>query len=421
MARYGRVARVSENDKSFIKMENIAILNICDWGSTGKIANNLLRKFREKGYSAYFFYGRGTTNTKPFSYKIESDFEVYSHIVMSRITGLQGSFSPFGTRKLIRLLEKLNIDTVFLISIHGYYIDESAFFSYVARKNLKLIYLMIDEYSYLGKCTNDPICSTYIEGKGKCPNIKAYPRSLFFNTCPYIIKKKKRCYESMKNATFVGPEFLVRNAEKSYLGKYMNKVILDEAINLELYKPLETIDLQKNYGINTNKTILLCVAPSNHPHRGAPIFLELAKRFTDDDRFVFIHLGYKEKDTSSLPINYIPISFVESDNIVAQLYSVADLLINPSIHDAMSNTCLESLACGTPIVCFNTSGMPYLMDETVGRLIEIGDMDALVKIVKNTRKKTQDQIDTCRNYALKRYDNRLYVDKLIRIVENGYV
>ena len=226
------------------------------------------------------------------------------------------------------------------------------------------------------------------------------------------MRKKEKYYKLMKNAIFVGPEFLVNKANKSYLGRFMRTLVLDEAINLDDYSPKETIELQKTLKISDDKIILLCVAPSNHPHRGADYFISAAKHFANDERFVFIHIGYKYEDTSSLPSNFIAIRYVESDADVAKYYSMADLLINPSMADAMSNTCLEALACGTPIACFNMSGMPYLMDESVGTLLPPRDLNGIVKLIDKTKKKTDVIKTTCREYALKRYDSKKWADKI---------
>lgn len=399
-------------------MRNIAVINVCDDMSTGKIAMGFYNDLKAKGYNTYFYHGSGTIHPDPHIIRIDTVLEYYFHTFMSRLTGMQGSFSVLATKRLIKSMNERMIDTIILVSVHGYYLNERMFFNYVANKNIRLVYTMIDEYPFLGACGFEPQCQKYITGIGRCPNVRnKYPKSWFFDTCGSVLKRKKECYLKLNNAIFCGPEFLDNKASKSLLGKYMKRVVLDEAIDMDLYQPRDVTDLRKELGIEEGKIIILCVASTSNPWKGADFFIEAAKRIGDDSRFVFIHIGYKYSDVSDLPSNYIPIRFVEKDSDFARYYSLADLLVYPSVADAMSNVCIESFACGTPIVCFDISGMPYLLDETVGKLVPPRDVDALVNEIKAAKKKTEDDVNTCRHYALKRYDRRVNIEKLIEIAE----
>jgi len=84
----------------------------------------------------------------------------------------------------------------------------------------------------------------------------------------------------------------------------------------------------------------------------------------------------------------------------------------------MPNACLESLACGTPLLCFNISGMPYIANQTTAIFVEPRNIDQLCDVIKKTHKKTPEIISVCRKYAESRYDNKKYYDKL---AEFGYL
>lgn len=396
-------------------MRNVAIINICKDKSTGKISMGLFNNLRNKGYNTFFYYGRGDESKDSRIMKIDSDLEVYVHAFLSRITGKQGAYSYRASARLLSSLNKNQIDTIFLVNPHGYYLNERMLFNYIARHNIRLVYTLIDEYAYLGACTNEPECMKFITGEGKCPNIKKYPKSLFFDSCGSILKRKMECYQKLRNAVFVGPEFLINNASKSLLGQYMNLAVLDEAIDVDMYHPYDASDLREELRIESDKIIVLCVANTNNPLKGADYYIEAAKKFTGSNRYVFVHVGYKYSDIQSLPSNYIPIKYVEKDVDLAKYYSMADVLVYTSIADAMSNVCLESLACGTPLLCFDISGMPYLMDNTVGQLVPPKNVSMLIEAIRRIKKKTPDVVNTCREYALRRYNNKEYADKLIQI------
>jgi len=396
-------------------MKNIAIVNSCDWGSTGKISKAILKDFISKGYNAYFYYGRGGISNGIDSFRFENKFEIRIHALLSRITGLQGWYSRLATKRLIKYLINNSIDTVFLLSPHGYYLCEKYLYDYIIKSGIRLIYIMIDEYAYLGKCGAPLGCSNYKNYCKQCPKWNKYPESWFFDRSYDIFQMKLHAYSKMKNVLFVGPEFVVNNAKQSPLGDYMNLQILDEAIDLDLYKPVETIELRRELGIKEHQIVFLCVAPAKDEIKGARFFVEAAKFFADNDKMVFIHIGYNNNLSYSNK-NFIPIEYIKNDGDLVKYYSMADLFVFPSLADTMSNTCIEALACGTPLLCFNISGMPYLLDETVGTLIPPQNVDSMINEIKKTVKKDDATIQTCRRYAEKRYDKKHYSDKLIKIV-----
>ena len=44
------------------------------------------------------------------------------------------------------------------------------------------------------------------------------------------------------------------------------------------------------------------------------------------------------------------------------LYSAADVVVAPSMQENLSNTVMESIACGTPVVAFDIGGMPDMIN-----------------------------------------------------------
>lgn len=394
-------------------MKNIAIINVLQDKSTGKIAFNLLNQLSDKGYNVTFFYGRGDKSSDERLIRIDTPIEFYVHAFLARLTGLQGSFSCFATERMLKKIKKRNVDTIILINPHAYYLNEKRLYSFVAQNNLRFINIIPDEYSYLGRCAVSPQCERYKTGNGKCPNIHSYPNSWFFDPCPLIMQRKENCYKQLKRAKFVGPGFVIDNLKNSYLGQFMPSSVLDEAINMRLYHPCETKELKEKLGIADEKIVVLCIAP---PYKGVGYFKQVAAHFKDDGRYVFVHVG-KDEETLNQS-NYIHVSYVKENSDLAIFYSMADLFLFPSLADTMSNACLESLACGTPLLVFNISGMPYLLDDTVGTLVEPRDVEGLITVVSRTEKKTKDTIARCRTYAEKRFDMDNYADKVIEIANS---
>ena len=62
----------------------------------------------------------------------------------------------------------------------------------------------------------------------------------------------------------------------------------------------------------------------------------------------------EESEEFKLKSNYV--GRIYDDATLAILYSAADVMVVPSEQENLSNTIMESLSCGTPIVCFDIGG-----------------------------------------------------------------
>lgn len=407
-------------------MKNVAIINNGDAGSTGNIAKNLQKMLSAKGYNCIFCYGRGENGNSIDTYRIDSEFELRYHALLTRITGRQGFYSNSATLKLLELFEAREIDTIYIVCIHGYYINEKRLYEYIANNHIRLIHIMIDEYAFTGKCAYTNNCNNYKNGCGHCPHKKEYPASQLFDGSSEVFEMKKKTYAKLQNAIFVGPQFVVDQAKKSplfYENRNVELSVLDEAIDMDIYYPRDSTELKQKLGIDESRIIITCVVPYNggkNDRKGGRFFIELARRFERDSRFAFIHVGYRNNNPEELPSNYIPIGFIMDQNLLAEYFSLGDIFVFPSLLDTMPNACLDALACGTPLLCFDISGMPYIASNEVGTFVEAENVDSLCEIVNKTQHKTQDLVNKCREYALSRYDSKKYNIKLIELGNKNY-
>ncbi len=402
-------------------MKNVAIINISNYGSTGKIASGLHGYLQSQGINSLFCYGRGETVMDNTFYRIDNPFEIKFNSLLSRLFGDHGCHSFVPTKRLLRLFEKKSIDGVFLVNLHADYINEDMLLQYIAKKGLPVVYIMIDEYPFLGKCSYNSGCERYKVGCGKCPQVKTYPYSWFFDRSRKKYNLKKRVYPLLKKSAFVAPEFVLKKANTSPLMEGKRLIIVDEAIDVERCQPRNNKEIRKSLSIPEDKVVIVSVVPYSGQinRKGGHFFLQLAKLFEGDDKFVFVHVGFNA-EKHLCPKNFIPIGFIKDQNQLPNYYSIADLFVFPSLDDTMPNTCLEALACGSPLLCFNTSGMPYVADSSCGQFVEPGNVEEMAKVIKETKKKGEKTIEHCRNYALKRYDSRIYFKRLSVLLDSLY-
>lgn len=394
-----------------------AIINTCDWGSTGRIAIGLLNHLNRDSQKAIFCYGRGANSNNKERYRFSTKMEVLLHALYTKVTGHLNGASFLATKRLIRRLKKEKVKNVFLVNIHGKIINERVFLDFLVKDNINVVYIMADESAFLGNCTYRNGCSKYINGCQVCPILNRFQRIINPRVSAKSFSDKQSSYSNL-NITFIAPEFVINSGADSPLLKNQRTRIVDEAINVGVNYPRETEALRRQLGISEDKIIIGCVAPygAKHKRKGVEYFISAAKCLEHDDRFVFLHVGFLNGDKSSLPANYIPRGFVSDQEQLACYYSLFDVFVFPSVEDTMPNACLEALACGTPLVCFNISGMPYLGDKSVMTLVEPCNIEQLADVISGTKRKTTEIIGTCREYALRRYDSAKYFERIEAIM-----
>ena len=398
-------------------MEASAIINTSDFGSTGRIATGLQSHLMAKGEKCILCYGQGTWRDDDERYKFASFCDMAIHKLNNIITGSLCCASVVATHRLVRRLRQLKVNNVYLINLHGLYLNERILFDYLVSDGIRVVYIMADESAFLGNCFYRNGCEKYKTECWGCHLQNSLQRIIKPEASHKAYMIKRKAYTQMKCA-FVAPEFVILSAKESPLLAGCRTEIIDEAIDVNRNRPKDTTVLRKSLGIDDNKIVIGCVAPFRDPRKGVKYYLEAARKLEVDDRFVFVQVGYNLPDKSDLPKNYIPIGFVNNQETLAEYYSLADLFVFPSLADTMPNACLEALACGSPLLCFNVSGMPYIGDETVMTLVPEKDVEQMVEVFLKTTKKNEMVISTCREYALQRYDNQKYFQKLVHTMKS---
>ena len=104
-----------------------------------------------------------------------------------------------------------------------------------------------------------------------------------------------------------------------------------------------------------------------------------------------------------------------------EFYSAADVFVNPTYEDNFPTTNLEALACGTPVITYNTGGSPEAIDETTGIVVEKGNLSALADAIRRLQNMPIDAT-ACRQRAKTYYDKEIcferYVDIYDKMINN---
>ncbi len=114
-------------------------------------------------------------------------------------------------------------------------------------------------------------------------------------------------------------------------------------------------------------------------------------------------------------------NIIQSQNELAELYSLADVFVTPAIEDNLPNTIMESLACGTPVVAFNTGGIPdMVVHQENGYLAEYkssADLAAGIHYVLSSGKKNELSANA-RKKVLDNFTNEIVASKYMAVYQS---
>lgn len=329
-------------------------INIFATLSTGRIAVDLYKTLVENGNEGCIAFARGSIEKDVPNIKIGSELDVKLHGIATRITDKTGFYSTKPTKKLIEQIKQYNPDIIHLHNIHGYYINIELLFDFLKDYNKPVIWTLHDCWAFTGHCAYFDLanCNKWKSHCEKCPQKKEYPKSLFLDNSYWNFNKKRELFCGVKNMTLVTPsKWLSELVKFSFLKEYPIEVI-NNGIDLSVFKPTES-NIRKHYNLE-DKFIILGVAGVWDKRKGLSDFIELSKNL--DDRFRIVVVGVTEKQRQRLPKNMVGILRTHNVKELAQLYSAADVFVNPTYEDNFPTTNLEALACGTPVITYNTGG-----------------------------------------------------------------
>lgn len=390
----------------------IYIIN-CNWGNggPGSISRDLYYAAIEKGHIVRFAYGRGDIPSNINCFRFTNNLDIYSHYFKALFFDAEGFGSKTSTKRLISDIESFKPD---IISIHnelGHILNVDIFVKYIRKSKIRTFWTLHDAWLLTGHCITG-LCDRFAIGCGKCPRKKEYPRSLFVDKSSQNLQKKKSIFiPVIDNLSFITPSIWLKNLlEHSHLKSYSVNVI-NNGIDLKVFSHVDS-DLRNKYHLE-NKTILLAVANVWSSFKGLCYFYELST-LLDNDKYALVCIGSKQPRHINKKYKVITLDKTERIEELVQWYSVADWFINPTLGDNFPTVNLEALACGTPVITFNTGGSPESI-EGCGFVVKQKDIFSIKRIVESNNSLITKE--SCLNKA-KNYDKSLKYGAYLALFEN---
>ncbi len=396
-------------------MKVLQVNSVFGYGSTGRIAADICKVLAAQGHEARVAYGRGAASQDQL--RFASSLSVLAHVAGTRLLDLHGLMSRRVTGRLIREIEAWGPDLVHLHNIHGYYVNYPMLFEYLARKKLPIVWTLHDCWAFTGHCAHfDYIgCRRWLSGCGKCPQKGEYPSSWVADSSRHNYRCKETAFGLPPRLTLVTPSgWLGGLVGQSFL-RNRRSLVIHNGIDTETFRPTDRA-WRRSRGLES-RFVLLGVASIWTERKGRNALLGLVESLPDD--CVLVLVGKAREGLADLP-RVIHVARTDSVAELAELYSSADVYVNPTLEDNFPTTNLEALACGTPVVTYRTGGSAESIDEATGIVVPKGDSEALREAVMAVRSRGRDAYSVaCRDRACSKYAKGDRYGDYIRLYEES--
>ncbi len=281
-----------------------------------------------------------------------------------------------------------------------------------------IVWTLRDMWPMTGGCHYALGCDRFKIGCGQCPLLNG---NKLKDLSKFIWSRKKKFLNP--KITLVGiSNWISEQAKESELFRNFPVHTIENNIDLSDFFPEDKEKAKKVLSISTNRKIVLVGAHSvKSYYKGFDKFLE-ALTYLDGSKYLICTFGnLEQRELSEKDFEFHNFGFINDVNFLRAAYSMSDVFVAPSIMEAFGKTIAESMASGTPVVCFNATGPRDIVDHKVnGYKAEPFDPKELAKgiewISKNTdySKLSANAIEKVRT----KYDSKIIAKKYESLYEN---
>ncbi len=276
-----------------------------------------------------------------------------------------GLFSyPILGNNITHLEEVKNADIIYIHWVLNGFLNLKSLAN-LARLKKPIIIFMHDMWSFTGGCHYSFTCENYKTGCHDCQMFSGYMKK---KLPPRSFKKKLSLYSRFDNFYFIAPsKWLYECAKQSLLTKNKPVFYIPNLLDNTIFKPYDKKIAKKVLNINTNETVISFGAVSlNNPYKGWAYLqqsLQILKQQYDLENVsvLIFGSGYNKQIADAIPFKTKFMGYLCDEYSTSLVYNATDVFIVPSLAEAFGYVVFEALNCGTPVVGFNTGGIPDMV------------------------------------------------------------
>src|SRR5919206_362795 len=283
----------------------------------------------------------------------------------------------------------------------------------VRRKRRPIVWLLQDQWAYTGHVAYSLDCERWRHGCGSCPYLDEYPR-LRRDTTASLWRLKRAVYRRSRLTIIVPSRWMLELARSSPLLARFPMHRIPHGVDTEVFRPLPKDEARRRLGLPEDRPLVLFSASDlNEPRKGLHLLEEALVRMDDPPLLALAGAGEIPRRVETAWLGSIG-----DDEVLAQAYSAADVLAVPTVADALTQTAIESIACGTPCVAFDRGGVTDVVAHLdTGYQARFGDVDDLARGLATVLEDAERFAPRCREVAEREFSVDVQVRRYVALYE----
>ncbi len=225
-----------------------------------------------------------------------------------------------------------------------------------------LVWTLHDMWPISGGCHVHLDCLNYRYSCGRCPQLGSKTDHDLSNK---IWLKKQKAWRKIPLTLVAPSRWMAELASESELLPMAKIEMIPHGVDTQIFRPLDKGAARESLALPQDKQIILFGAAGAGRHKGFALLKEAAISLSPEikSKLELIIFGPQKPGlTQQFGFPVRSVGPIDDENKLAQFYAAADITAVPSLQESFGLIAAESLACGSPVVAFATSGLLDIVD-----------------------------------------------------------
>jgi glycosyltransferase involved in cell wall biosynthesis len=328
-------------------------------GGSGRAAWRIHRGLKALGHQSHMLVGTASGNDPDVDTVHGGGIGRLKDRLAEEVTrrlGWQYLYYP-SRRRVLRHPWVTDADIIQLYNTHGGYFSHR--WLPALSRQAPVVWRLSDMWPLTGHCAYAGDCGRWREGCGACPDLATYP-PVPRDTTAKLWRIKQQSYR-LTDLTIVTPSrWLEEIAQASPLFAGCAVHRIPNGLDLDVFRPVDKAAARTVLGLDPARPVVAFAAHvlDDNPRKGGHLLMEALARCDAGTMPPMLLLlgvdGGKLAAQSPWPVHAL--GYIRDDRLLAAAYAAADVVAAPSLAENLSNSLLEAMACGTPVLAFDAGG-----------------------------------------------------------------